>query len=391
MKKKKKRSTKLRKNIKNFLILTVFVVISSYIGWYLQRNESFNKQKINITYKTVDTRKISNIDMVMVGDALIHATVYMQAAKNANYNGYDFKPMLKYVKEITKDYDLGYYNQETILGGEELGLSTYPLFNSPYEVGDAFIDAGFNLVSLATNHTIDKGEKGVLNSRSYWDKQTDVIAAGSYSSMEQRNEIVIKEKNDIKYGFLSYTTYTNGLVVPKGKEYLVNVYDEEQVKKDVESYRDKVDLLIVAMHWGTEYVTYPTNSQKEIANYLASLDVDLIIGTHPHVIEPIEYIDDTLVIYSLGNFISSQIGVERLTGLMLSVNIQKEEYHDKTTITFNDIEGTLLYTDRYNGFIVYPYHLLNNNILNNYQNYYSKYKKVVTAYSDKVSVRSLEE
>ena len=298
--------------------------------------------------------------------------------------------MFKHIKEITKNYDLAYYNQETILGGVELGLSTYPLFNSPYEVGDAFLDAGFNIVSLATNHTIDKGERGVLKSREYWNQKENVIAAGSYSSFEERDKVIINEKNDITYAFLSYTTYTNGLIVPKGKEYLVNVYDKDLVKEEIERYKDKVDLIIVSMHWGTEYVSYPTNEQKEMAKYLASLGVDLIIGTHPHVIEPIEYIDDTLVIYSLGNFVSSQIGVERLTGLMLSLNIRKEEYHGKTEISFEDINGTLIYTDRNNGFIVYPYHMLNNNILNGYKNYYEKYKKIVTAYSDKVTVTPLE-
>lgn len=388
MKKNKKR--KLKRNIRNLLVLALFVVISSCIGWYLQRGDSLDNRSINISYQTVNTKKETYASMVMVGDALIHGTVYGTAHRYANYNGYDFKPMLEHIKERVKDYDLAYYNQETILGGTELGLSTYPLFNSPYEVGDAFIDAGFNLVSLATNHTIDKGEKGVLNSRNYWNQQADVLAAGSYSSFEERDKVVIKEVNGIKYAFLSYTTYTNGLIVPTGKEYLVNVYDEDLIKEEITRYRDQVDLLMVAMHWGTEYMTYPTNEQKEISEYLASLGVDLIIGTHPHVIEPIEYIDDTLVIYSLGNFISSQIGVERLTGLMLSLNIKKKEYHGKTTISFEDIEGTLIYTDRNNGYIVYPYDMLTNNILNNYETYYEKYKKVVTAYSDQVTVKSLE-
>ena len=388
MKKSKKR--KLKRKIRNLLVLALFVVISSCIGWYLQRGDSLDNRSINISYQTVNTKKETYASMVMVGDALIHGTVYGTAHRYANYNGYDFKPMLEHIKERVKDYDLAYYNQETILGGTELGLSTYPLFNSPYEVGDAFIDAGFNLVSLATNHTIDKGEKGVLNSRNYWNQQADVLAAGSYSSFEERDKVVIKEVNGIKYAFLSYTTYTNGLIVPTGKEYLVNVYDEDLIKEEIARYRDQVDLLMVAMHWGTEYMTYPTNEQKEISEYLASLGVDLIIGTHPHVIEPIEYIDDTLVIYSLGNFISSQIGVERLTGLMLSLNIKKEEYHGKTTISFEDIEGTLIYTDRNNGYIVYPYDMLTDNILNNYETYYEKYKKVVTAYSDQVTVKSLE-
>ena len=387
---KKRKSKKLRKNVKNFLILTIFVILASYTGWFLQRNESLNKQKVVINYETVDTKKTTKVSMAMVGDALIHGTVYLTANRYANYNGYDFKPMLKYTKELIQDYDLAYYNQETILGGKELGLSTYPLFNSPYEVGDAFIDAGFNLVSLATNHTLDKGERGILNLRAYWNKQENVVAAGSYSSNEERDKIIVSEKNGLTYAFLSYTTYTNGLIVPKGKEYLVNVYDKEKVKKDVEAYKDKVDVIMVAMHWGTEYVSYPTTAQKEIANYLASLGVNLIIGTHPHVIEPIEYIGDTLVIYSLGNFVSSQVGVERLTGLMASLDIIKEEYHGETKITFDNIEGTLLYTDRNNGYIVYPYHKLTNNILNGYQSYYEKYKKIVTAYSDKVTVRSLE-
>ena len=388
--KKRKKCRKLRRNIRNFLILTILVLISSYSGWYLQRKESIEKRSINVEYKTVNTKKESSASLVMVGDALIHGTVYGTAHRYANYNGYDFKPMLKHIKEFTKNYDLAYYNQETILGGTELGLSTYPMFNSPYEVGDAFLDAGFNIVSLATNHTIDKGERGVLNSRKYWNEKENVIAAGSYSSFEERDKVIINEKNDITYAFLSYTTYTNGLIVPKGKEYLVNVYDKELVKEEIERYKDKVDLIIVSMHWGTEYVFYPTTAQKEMAKYLADLGVDLIIGTHPHVIEPIEYIDDTLVVYSLGNFVSSQIGVERLTGLMLSLNIRKEEYHGKTEISFEDINGTLIYTDRNNGFIVYPYHMLNNNILNGYKNYYEKYKKIVTAYSDKVTVTPLE-
>ena len=155
--KRKKKNRRLKRNIRNFLILTILVVLSSYGGWYLQRKESLEKRTISVEYKTVNTKKESSASLVMVGDALIHGTVYGTAHRYANYNGYDFKPMFKHIKEITKNYDLAYYNQETILGGVELGLSTYPLFNSPYEVGDAFLDAGF--------HTIDKGERGVLKSR----------------------------------------------------------------------------------------------------------------------------------------------------------------------------------------------------------------------------------
>ena len=136
-----------------------------------------------------------------------------------------------------------------------MGFSNYPRFNSPYEVGDAFIDAGFNMVSLATNHTMDKGEAGVLNSVAYWKKHKDkVVYSGQWSSFEDREEQTsqVYESNGIKYAFLSYTTWTNGLETPRGKEYLNNVYSDELAAADIAKIQDKVDVIIVAMHWGNE-------------------------------------------------------------------------------------------------------------------------------------------
>ena len=380
----------LRKNIKNAFMLIFIAVLATMVGFYLQRKENFVNEYVDVTYETVNTEKIYTASMVMVGDALMHMPI------NRNYktsNGYDFKGIFKYIKPIIQNYDLAYYNQETMLGGSSLGLSGYPQFNSPTEVGEAFVDAGFNLVSLATNHTLDGryrySDKAITNSRKFWNSQEGVIAAGSYTSNEERDEIIIKEVNGIKYALLSYTTSTNGLPVPKGKEYLVNVYSQSKVKADIEKYRDKVDLLMVAMHWGVEYVHYPVNEQKTIAKYLASLDVDIIIGCHPHVIQPIDIIDDTLVIYSLGNFVSNQDTVAKLTGLMASVTIKKRDYHGKTTISFEDIIGDLIYTNKKNKHVVYPYNKLTNNILSNYKNQYEKFSKYVTAYSDQVKMKGL--
>ena len=258
-----------------FFLLTAFFVFKSIPKQEIKENKSIKK----VLKK--ETKKETKASLLMVGDALIHSTLYQDAKTN---DGYDFKPMLERIKPIASKYDLEYYNQETILGGEELGLSNYPRFNSPYEVGDAFIDAGFNLVSLATNHTMDKGEQGVLNSLAYWNKKKNVLTAGSYSSFEDRDRKVIKEINGIKYSFFSYTTWTNGLSTPTGKEYLNNVYNEELVKADIERVKEEADVIIVAMHWGTEYSTGISDTQVEIANYLASLGVDIIIGSHPHVV-----------------------------------------------------------------------------------------------------------
>ncbi len=325
----------------------------------------------------------------MVGDALIHSAVYADAKVE---NGYDFSPMFEQVKGMFEGYDLAFYNQESILGGQEIGLSTYPRFNSPNEVGDAFREMGFNLVSLANNHTLDRGEAAILRSKNYWNSYPDVITAGSYSSWEEREEIPIGEKNGITYALLAYTDTTNGLSAPKGKEYLVNRYSEEQVKKDVEKIRDKVDVLLVSMHFGVEYTHHPTARQQEIAHYLASLGVDIVIGHHPHVIQPVEFIDDTMVIYSLGNFISAQREISQLTGLVASVTIQKTTTKDTSTVTLEDPTVELVYTDstRVNGvrknFRLYRYSQLTDTILPNYKEYQEKYLSIA-AKDDRIEKR----
>ncbi len=374
---------KKRKVKKSIKILLVFSALLLGIGLYFQCQPSLEPKKekpIQKKEEKKDTKKEYRASMIMVGDALIHNSVYNDA--KLSDGSYDFKPMLEYIKPITRSYDLAYYNQETVLGGTELGLSNYPRFNSPQEVGDAFIDSGFNLVSLATNHTMDRGEEAVLRSLSYWNNQKSVKTAGCYTSFEDRDKERIYEINGIKYAFLSYTTWTNGLTPPAGKEYLDNIYSEELVKNDVERVRDQVDVVMVAMHWGIEYSHGISSSQTEIANYLSSLGVDIIIGAHPHVVEPIEYIGKTLVIYSLGNFISGQDSVEKLTGLMVSVDIHKKEQKGQTTVAIENPKAELIYT-KYNlrgkmDFKVYPYSQLNNTILPNYRNYYEQFKAIVT-------------
>ena len=382
---------KMRKRVKRSLIVVLCCVLSAIGGFYVQRRINYVNEYVKVTYKTVNTEVINKASIVMVGDALMHMGVNNAYKTNG---GYDFTGMFKYIKPIVSEFDLKYYNQETILGGTSLGLSGYPQFNSPQQVGDAFVATGFNLVSLATNHSMDNyyrtGGKTIKNSTEYWKKHEDtVIAAGMYNSQEDRDKEIIREVNGIKYAFLSYTEQTNGISVPSGKGYLVNVYSQNLVKKDIEKYRDKVDAIIVAMHWGSEYTHTPTSSEKEKAKYLASLGVNLIIGCHPHVIQPMAYIDDTLVVYSLGNFVSSQIGVDRLSGLMASANIVKRTYHGKTTVKMEDPMAEFIYTRKNEKFIVYPYSKLNNNILYNYKSYYDKYKKIMTSMSDKIKVKEL--
>ena len=337
-----------------------------------EKNDS-NEEKV--VEKVKETEKTMSI--IMVGDALIHDSIYNDAF--IGNNQYDFKKMFVDIEPLIKDYDLKYYNQETIIGGKELGLSNYPLFNSPDEIGSDLVSIGFNMVSLATNHSLDKGERGLNYSINFWNNQEGVVTAGSYASWEDRDNIKIHEMDGIKYAFLSYTVSTNGLRLPEGKEYLVNVYSDELAKKDIESVRDKVDVVIVAMHWGNEYTHTPTYEQKRMAKYLSDLGVNLIIGCHPHVIQPIDYVGDTLVIYSLGNFISSQrsLGLAKIIGLMVGVDIVV----DQGKVTFENLQSELLFTydNRYKDFKIIPFSNLNDEILNNYKQIREEYMNIVNA------------
>ena len=330
----------------------------------------------------------TSLSLIMVGDCLIHGAIY-DDAKTTN-GSYDFSKMLELVKPIIQSYDLAFYNQESILGGVELGLSSYPRFNAPKEVGDAFLDLGFNLVSLANNHTLDKGKEGIYSSLDYWRNKENIMTAGSYSSEENRITPNIMEKNGITYALLAYTTTTNGLNTFKDEPYLITVYDEELVKADIERLRDKVDLLMVSMHWGEEYTHNPTEEQKIIAEYLASLNVDIIIGHHPHVVQPIDFIGNTMVIYSLGNFIASQYGINKLTGLMAGVTVKKTTIDDQTTITLEEPTAQLVYIDSKitnyrHDYKLYPYNLLTDDILENYKDHYNKYMGIVTSLNNRVT------
>lgn len=334
----------------------------------------------------------NKLSLIMVGDVIGHESVYKDAY-NETINIYNFSNQLELIKPIINSYDLAFYNQETVLGGSELGVNGYPLFNSPFEMGDAFIDVGFNLVSTATNHTLDSGEIGVINSYNYWDKK-DVLMSGSYSSTSFRDIIEIKEKNGIKYALLAYTYGSNESI---SNMKLLNIYSDEQAKKDIESIRDKVDLLIVSMHWGKEYESV-TETQIKQANYLSNLGVNIIIGHHPHIIQPVTWINETLVLYSLGNFLSSQYQTDyynKVVGLMSSVEIIKE--NDK--ITIQNLQNELIYnyyennsnTNLRDNIKIIPFSLIDATYLSEYKNVYEKYKKVVQSLDSNINVLKYKE
>ena len=400
------RNKRKKDKVLRIFIVLIILIIGIYFGYNKLLNNHNNissDSKVNVD----DNNHSTSISLIMAGDNLINDKLYNAAKKDDG--SYDFKSMYSYIKDIVKNYDLAYYNQETILGGSEIGVSSYPAFNSPYEVGDATIDTGFNLVSLATNHTLDRGEKAIINSLNYWNNKSNVLTSGSYLSNNDRNKINIKEVNNITYTMLNYTYGTNGIKVPEGKEYLVNIWPctgnnpdndtkyqeyKEVVKEDILRVRDKVNLLIVAMHFGVEYTHVPTNYQIDMAEFLSSLGVDIIIGTHPHVIMPITYINDTLVIYSLGNFLSAQDtnnDYNTTVGLLSSIKITKNiDKDNNSSIKLSDLNNELIYTTNKDGYKIIPFSNPDiKDYLNDYERVYNKYANIVRSIDSSININSL--
>lgn len=400
------RNKRKKDKVLRIFIVLIILIIGIYFGYNKLLNNHNNissDSKVNVD----DNNHSTSISLIMAGDNLINDKLYNAAKKDDG--SYDFKSMYSYIKDIVKNYDLAYYNQETILGGSEIGVSSYPAFNSPYEVGDATIDTGFNLVSLATNHTLDRGEKAIINSLNYWNNKSNILTSGSYLSNNDRNKVNIKEVNNITYTMLNYTYGTNGIKVPEGKEYLVNIWPctgnnpdndtkyqeyKEVVKEDILRVRDKVDLLIVAMHFGVEYTHVPTKYQIDMAEFLSSLGVDIIIGTHPHVIMPITYINDTLVIYSLGNFLSAQDtnnDYNTTVGLLSSIKITKNiDKDNNSSIKLSDLNNELIYTTNKDGYKIIPFSNPDiKDYLNDYERVYNKYANIVRSIDSSININSL--
>lgn len=368
-----------KRRLKKSVYIVFFVIFALTIGIVIlsqnQNEKNVDKSKDDVNENTdkvvEELPKEKRMSIISVGDILIHESVYKDAEKEDGT--YDFHYMFTDIEPIIKKYDLKFCNQESNIGGKTLGISGYPSFNSPDEIGDELVSLGFNLISLANNHTLDKGEDAALYSNSYW-KSKNVNFAGSYSSSEERNEVKIYEQNGIKYAFLAYTTISNAKV---RKDYLLNMYSADKAKEDVEKVKDQVDVILVSMHWGVEDTNTPTESQRQIADYLSSLGVNMIIGHHPHVVQPVEYVNDTLVIYSLGNFISNQlsIGLNNGIGLMYGIDIVVDDNGVRYENEYKEL--VLAHAEKSTNFKVIPFSKLNDSLLNNYKSIEQEYMNIV--------------
>jgi len=391
------------------LLGSIVIIMLSFVGLYMiQKNHnqpqvietSASETSIEIKEEPIKTYKAT---LVATGDALLHSPIY-KAAYNVTTDSYDFNYMLTDIKEKIEKYDIKYYNQEVIFDDDK-PYSSYPLFNAPSTWGKNMTqDIGFNLVSLATNHSMDCGNASAKKNAAWWEAQENVLATGMASTEEKSEAHKIVEVNGITYTMLSYTYGTNG--IPVTEDYVVNVFDKETVLKDIQEVRDKVDVLIVAMHWGTEYNTGITEIQKEQAKFLGENGVDIILGNHSHCIEPWEWIDeDTVVFYSFGNFISSQMTAQTPivrkvgpVGLLGSLEIIKTVDAEKNTseIKMGNIGAELLYTYRYYNsekgkydYLVIPFSKMESKYLRNYKEVYEEFSAILKTFDENISIEPL--
>ncbi|MDQ0158913.1 poly-gamma-glutamate synthesis protein (capsule biosynthesis protein) [Alkalibacillus salilacus] len=312
-----------------------------------QSNQStYTADKLtSMTHDLSNKESRKSITLNAVGDILIHDRVYSGAKEGQTY---DFKPMLSMIKPQLESADLLFANQETMLAGEELGLSGYPQFNAPKSVADALKYVSTDIVSLANNHTLDYGQEAIEKTTNHLnDLSIDYI--GSYHSESDQQEARILEKNGISVGFTAYTYGTNGIPRPEDKDYLVQYINDGNIKEDINEIEDQADFTVVSLHFGNQYEPLPTEDQKELVRELTEAGADIILGHHPHVLQPFEQVKtenhQSVVIYSLGNFLSGQREFDRRIGGILQLQLDKGLFNQTSETSVSNIRFMPTYVE----------------------------------------------
>ncbi len=329
-----------------------------------ESNSSKDKDAVvAISSEPLPPKEPVSVKLVAAGDNLIHNGIYDQARARAGGSGYDFNYAYQNVKPLING-DINVLNQETLLVAPTFAPSNYPLFSTPVEVGDLMIEMGFNVFTLANNHMLDKGAKGIQTSLEYFDKQKEkgIVTAGQFRNQEELDEIRTITKKDVTVGFVSVTEHTNGLSLSAGNDIkILYTSDEEAIEKQIKATKEKSDIVVVAAHWGVENSSIVSDKQKQLAQKMVDWGAGLIIGTHPHVLQPMEYLqnsdgDKVLVAYSLGNFISAMNKAPCMLGGLLDLEITKNYATEKTLVTSATFVPIVTHYDaRYQNIRIYPY------------------------------------
>ncbi|MCK1976842.1 CapA family protein [Jeotgalicoccus huakuii] len=321
----------------------------------------------------------SSFTFAATGDILVHDYLYEDVQTE---DGYDFVSRVETVAPYLQQQDLVFLNQETPIGGEELGLSGYPTFNAPEEVADLLSYFNADIVNLANNHTLDRSAEGIAATTENL-KERDIDYVGANVSEEDKDRDRIFNVNGIDVGFLAYTYGTNGIPVPEGQEYLVNLIDMPSIVEDIEQLRSQVDVLIVSYHQGVEYDEFPRDEHIPEYHTMAEAGADIIVGSHPHTLQPIEHYEredgsEAVIAYSMSNFLSAQQTLNTRLGGILEVTVKQEGEN----IDVGDVRFMPTYVDsnEYEDFYLQPLDAMD------MTDVYSDVSEHMTSYSDKVEV-----
>lgn len=341
-------------NIKRIKYICIFIIILIFISCGCDR-KSVETETVSVASEP-QNGIAETISIMALGDNLLHMPV-VNSGKKPN-GRYSYSHIFKELQPDIRNADMAVIGQETVFGGSEFGYSGYPLFNSPSDVGVSLVKEGFDVVLHASNHVLDKWAEGIENTLEFWKDYPSVTVLGINESVEAQNTVHIENVKGADIALLNYTYGANGFQPPAGKEYLVNFINEDKIRSDAEYAENNADFTIAFMHWGTEYSMVPDSFQKSLAKKMCEWGIDLVIGSHPHVIEPAEWIESEngnkmFVYYSLGNFVSRQLEAKNLLGGIADVklffngkNVTIEECSFIPIVTHYDIT--------YTKFTVYP-------------------------------------
>jgi poly-gamma-glutamate synthesis protein (capsule biosynthesis protein) len=385
------------KSILSFIAFIIIITLQHYL---------FNSVGAEKTEVSVPEDSVLTVTLCFTGDLMCHSTQFNYA--NVGADTFDFTGVYTEVKTFLSESDFTVGNLETVVAGKNKGYSGYPYFNAPDDFIYALKDAGFDLLITANNHALDQGWDGVKRTIEIIN-DNQLYQTGTFVSKEDRDSVRIFEINSIKIAFLAYSENTNGLPIPKGKDFAINLIDEELIKNDIVKAREKnVDVVLVHLHFGREYLREPDDYQKQIVNKIIEYGADIIIGGHPHVIQPVNFfktnnaeLDSGFVAYSLGNFVSNQRWRYSDAGLILNIQISKNILTDSIYIREVNYLPTWVFkgeTEKGREYVILPSQLSNDTTCNYLtkqdkklmEEAFSDTKEIINKYSNNSKIKLLK-
>lgn len=367
------------------LIIMIFGSLYLFKGFFKKDNGTNDNNDNDNNNNIVENVKERSITFTLAGNVLLNAEMWYDTASDGQYN---FEYVFEDINNIMKKSNVNFYTQQGILGGKDLGLTSYTNFNTPYDTATELAKVGFNTISLASYHANDRGVQGITNAINFLN-ENKISYSGISLNEDDRLKNSIIEKNGIKVALLGYTM---GSTIATNNTYSVSIYSEEQVKKDYDSIKDQADIIMVAIDYSNNRSLEVTEQEKTIANYLANLGVDIVIGNTGYSVQPIEKINNTLVFYSLGNMLSGHSLTDNKISAIVDFKYTIKEKDGNIEKKYDDINVLLTYAYSLNGvnYKVVPFTKIQTE-LNDYKIYYEKYNKLLTENNKNVKLYPIGE